>query len=83
MEKLEEVLETILTIIAILIDFTFVILEAPYMLICSILLSYEKCTVVYMWYPINGVMSLRISNWTGKLEYNIEGHILIRKLFKK
>lgn len=83
MEKLEEVLEMILSLILSVIDGTFVILEAPYIIIMSTLLSYERCDVVYIWLPVNGVMSMRISDWTGDLEYSIDGHILIRKLFKK
>ena len=83
MENLEEVLGTILTIIGCLIDFTFIILESPYILIMSMLLSYEKCDFVYLWFPVCGVMSMWISDWTGKIDYSIEGHILIKKLFKK
>lgn len=83
MEKLEEVLETVLIIIAGLIDFTFVILELPYIFIMSILLSNEKCDLIYLWFPVCGVMSMWINYLTGKLEYSIDGHILIRKLFKK
>lgn len=83
MEKLKEVLEVILALILNVIDVTFVILEAPYILIMSMLLSYEKCDIVYIWFPINGVMSMWISDWTGKIDYSIDGHILIKKLFKK
>lgn len=83
MEKFEEVLEMILSLILSVIDGTFVILEAPYIIIMSTLLSYERCDVVYIWLPVNEVMSIRNSDWTGNLEYSIDGHILIRKLFKK
>ena len=83
MDKVEEVLGTIFTIIGCLIDFTFIILESPYILIMSILLSYEKCDFVYFWFPVCGVMSMWTSDWTGKVEYSIDGHTLIKKLFKK
>ena len=52
MEKLKEVLGTIFTIIGCLIDFTFIILESPYIFIISILLSYEKCDFGYFWFPV-------------------------------
>lgn len=83
MEMLKKVLETVLTIISILIDYTFMMLEAPYILVMNILLAYEKCSVVYVWVPICGVCSMWINDWTNKIEYSIDGHILIRKLFKK
>lgn len=83
MEKFKEVLETVLTNIAVLIDFTFVILESPYLLIMSIFISYEKCDIIYFWVPICGVGSVRINYLAGKFESSIDGHILIRKLFKK
>lgn len=83
MEKFEEVLEMILALILSVIDGTFVILEAPYIFIMSTLLSYEKCDIVYIWLPVNGVMSIWINYLTGKVEYSVDGHILIKKLFKK
>ena len=52
MEKLKEVLEMIFTIIGCLIDFTFIILELPYMFIMRMLLSYEKCDFIYFWFPV-------------------------------
>lgn len=83
MEKLKEVLGTILTIIECLIDFTFVILESLYIFIMGILLGYGKCDIVYAWFPVCGVMSMWIDDWSDKIDYSIDGHILIRKLFKK
>ena len=83
MEKFKEALKTILSIILNIIDFAFLILEAPYVLIMSIFLSYEKCNFVYVWLPVCGVMSMWINDWTGKIECSIDGHILIKKLFKK
>ena len=83
MEKFEEVVGTIFTIIGCLIDFTFIILESPYILIMSMLLAYEKCDFVYFWFPVCGVMSMWISDWTGKVDYSVDGHIFIKKLFKK
>ena len=79
MEKFKEALEMILT----LIDIAFLILEAPYVIIMSVFLSYEKCNFVYIWVPVCGVMSMWINEWTGKIECSIDGHILIKKLFKK
>lgn len=83
MEKLEEVLEMILVMILSIIDTTFVILEAPYIVIMCIFLSYGKCDKVYAWVPINGLVSIWICDWKGKVDYDIDGHVLIRKLFKK
>lgn len=83
MEKLKEVLGTILTIIKCLIDFTFAILELPYIYIMGILLDKGKCDVAYVWVPICGVISIWICDLTGKVAYSIDGHVLIRKLFKK
>ena len=83
MEKFKEALKTILVIILNIIDFTFAILELPYILIMGMFLSYEKCNFVYLWFPVCGVMSMWINDWTGKIEYFIDGHILIKKLFKK
>ena len=83
MEKLKEALEMILVMILNLIDFTFAILESPYISIMSMFLSHEKCNFVYLWFPVCGVMSMWINDWTGKIEYSIDGHILIKKLFKK
>jgi hypothetical protein len=83
MEKLKKVLGTISVIIRCLIDFTFVILELPYIYIMGMLLSYGTCDIVYLWFPICGVMSMWIDDWSGKIDYSIDGHILIRKLFKK
>lgn len=83
MEKFEEVVGTIFTIIGCLIDFTFIILESPYILIMNMLLAYEKCDFVYFWFPVCGVMSMWISDWTGKVDYSVDGHIFIKKLFKK
>lgn len=82
MEKLKEVLRTILTIIECLIDFTFVILESPYTFIMCILLGYGKFDIIYVWLPVCGVMSIWIDEM-GEFKYSIYGHILIRKLFKK
>ena len=83
MEKFKEALKSILVMILTIIDFTFLILEAPYVLIMSMFLSYEKCNFVYIWVPVCGVMSMWINEWTGKIECSIDGHILIKKLFKK
>ena len=83
MEKFKEALEMILVMIFNIIDFAFLILEAPYILIMSMFLSYEKCNFVYVWFPVCGVMSIWINDWTGKIECSIDGHILIKKLFKK
>lgn len=83
MEKLEEVLEMMLTIIKCLIDFAFVILESPYIFIMSMFLAYEKCDIIYFWFPVCGVMSVWNNYLSGKVEYSIDGHILIKKLFKK
>lgn len=83
MEKLKEVLDMILVTIMSVIDVTFVILEAPYIVIMSVFLSYGKCDKIYIWLPINGLASIWISDWTGKVDYYFEGHVLIRKLFKK
>lgn len=83
MEKFKEALKMILAMILNIIDFTFVILESPYIFIMSMFLSYEKCSFVYIWVPVCGVMSMWINDWTGKIEYSIDGHILIKKLFKK
>lgn len=47
MEKLKEVLETIFKVIFEVIDFAFAILEAPYVLIMSYFLYYEKCEFIY------------------------------------
>lgn len=65
------------------IDFAFVILEAPYVLIMSYFLYYEKCEFIYVWLPVEGAVSIWINDLTDKVEYSIDGHILIRKLFKK
>ena len=83
MEKFEEVVGTIFTIIGCLLAFTFIILESPYILIMNMLLAYEKCDFVYFWFPVCGVMSMWISDWTGKVDYSVDGHIFIKKLFKK
>ena len=83
MEKFKESLKTILVMILSIIDITFLILEAPYVLIMTMFLFYEKCNFVYMWFPVCGVMSVWINDWTGKIECSIDGHILIKKLFKK
>lgn len=83
MEKLKEVLETVLEDIGLLIDFTFLILESPYIMIMGILLGYGKCDIIYFWVPICGVGSLWVNYLTGKFESSIDGHILIGKLFKK
>lgn len=83
MENFKEALKTILVMILNIIDLTFAILESPYMFIMSMFLSYEKCNFVYLWFPVCGVMSMWINDWTGKIEYSIDGHILIRKLFRK
>ena len=83
MEKFKEALKMILVMILSIIDFTFVILESPYIFIMSMFLYYEKCDFVYIWFPVCGVMSMWINDWTSKIEYSIDGHILIKKLFKK
>lgn len=83
MEKFKEELIMILGMILSIIDLTFVILEAPYIFIMFVFLSYGKCDKVYVWVPVCGVMSIWINDWTGKIEYSIDGHILIKKLFKK
>ena len=83
MDKFKEALEMILVMIFNIIDFTFLILEAPYIFIMSMFLSYEKCNLVYAWFPVCGVMSFCINDWTGKIECSIDGHILIKNLFKK
>ena len=83
MEKLEEVLIMILAMILNIIDFTFVILESPYIFIMSMFLSYEKFNFVYIWVPVCGVISMWVNDLTGKIEYSIDGHILIKKLFNK
>lgn len=83
MEKLKEVLGTILMVILNIIDFTFVILEAPYICIGGALVGAGKIDVLYCWYPVNGVAAMWFSDLTGKFEYSAYGHILIRKLFKK
>lgn len=48
MEKFREALEMILVMILSIIDETFVILEAPYIVIMCVFLSYGKCDKVYM-----------------------------------
>jgi hypothetical protein len=83
MEKLKEVLDMILKNIIETIDIVFLILEAPYIIVMSIFLYYGKCNIVYLWFPSFGVMSMWIGDWTGKIEYSIDGHTLIKKLFKK
>nr|DAG06362.1 MAG TPA: hypothetical protein [Siphoviridae sp. cthu813] len=83
MEKFREALEMILVMILSIIDETFVILEAPYIVIMCVFLSYGKCDKVYIWVPIKGLMSLWICDWKGKVDYDVDGHVLIRKLFKK
>lgn len=83
MEKLKEVLEMILKNIIKTIDMVFFILEAPYIIVMSIFLYYKKCDFIYLWFPSCGVMSMWISDWTGKVDHSIDGHILIKKLFKK
>lgn len=83
MKKLKEVLETILLVILNIIEFTFVILETPYIYIGGALIGAGKIDVLYCWFPVNGVVTAWFSPWTGKIEYSIDGHILIRKLFKK
>lgn len=83
MEKFKEALIMILAMILDIIDFTFAVLELPYIFIMSMFLSYEKCDFAYFWFPVCGVMSMWINDWTGKIEYSIDGHILIKKLFKK
>ena len=83
MEKLKEVLGMILVTIMNIIDVTFLILESPYIVIMSMFLSYEKCNFVYAWFPVCGVISMWINDWTGEIECSIDGHILIKKLFKK
>ena len=83
MEKFREALKMILVMILSIIDLTFVILESPYIFIMSMFLSYGKCNFVYIWFPVCGVISMRINDWTGKIEYSIDDHIIIKKLFKK
>ena len=83
MEKFKEALIMILEMILSIIDFTFVVLESPYIFIMSMFISYEKCDFVYFWLPVCGVISMWIDDWTGKIGYSIDGHILIKKLFKK
>ena len=83
MEKLKEVLETILLVILNIIEFTFVILEMPYIYIGSALIGAGKIDVLYCWLPVNGVTTVWLNYSTDKIEYSIDGHILIKKLFKK
>ena len=83
MEKFREALEMILVIILIIIDETFIILEAPYIAIMTVFLSYGKCDKVYVWAPINGLGSIWICDREGNIDYDFNGHVLIRKLFRK
>lgn len=83
MEKFREALEMILKNIIEAIDMVFLILEAPYIIVMSIFLYDKKCDFIYLWFPSFGVMSMWISDRTGKIDYSIDGHILIKKLFKK
>ena len=83
MEKFKEALIMILAMILNIIDFTFVILESPYIFIMTMFLFYEKFNFVYIWVPVCGVISMWVNDLTGKIEYSIDGHILIKKLFNK
>lgn len=77
MEKLKKAL----WLIGVIIDIVFILPQAPYIMIMSVLLNCEKIDTTYIWVPVTGIIVL-YNNSIGYIDGYTEGHILVKKIAK-